>query len=365
MNKSTNSDFPTELGCIASIPRKHLYSGRTPLEPMPNLTKHCGGAQLFVKRDDCTGLAFGGNKARQLEYYLGAASAEHADTILITGAVQSNFVRMAAAGARKLGMTCHIQQEERVATNDPRYRDSGNVFIDKLLGATLHSYPHGEDESGADRQLEKLSAELRASGHRTYIIPLAPGHPPLGSLGYVVAAKELLNQIEESGLLVNEIFVGSGSGATHAGLLFGLRALGSTIPVTGVCVRRDAVLQQARIQETCDRIATLLELDSNVTGQDINLIDDFIGPGYGIPSQATLSAIVLGAQTEGLMLDPVYTGKVLAAFVHHAKLAQANSTLIFVHTGGSPALFGYQEIIEQALATAESVEAPGNAHCDD
>ena len=164
---------------------------------------------------------------------------------------------------------------------------------------------------------------------------------------------------------MNEIFVGSGSGATHAGLLFGLRALGSTIPVTGVCVRRDAVLQKARIQETCDRIATLLELDSNVTGQDINLIDDFIGPGYGIPSQATLSAIVLGAQTEGLMLDPVYTGKVLAAFVHHAKLAQANSTLIFVHTGGSLALFGYQEIIEQALATAESVEAPGNAHCDD
>ena len=364
MNQSTNSGFPTELGCIASIPRKQLFSGRTSLESMPILTRHCGGAQLLVKRDDCTGLAFGGNKARQLEFYLGAASAEHADTILITGAVQSNFARMAAAGARKLGMTCHIQQEERVATSDPRYRDSGNVFIDKLLGATLHSYPHGDDESGADRQLENISAELRAAGHRTYIIPLAPGHPPLGSLGYVVAANELLNQIKENGLSVNEIFVGSGSGATHAGLLFGLRALGSSIPVTGVCVRRDAALQQVRIRETCDGIATLLEIDSNVTGDDINLIDDFLAPGYGIPSQATLRAIILAAQTEGLMLDPVYTGKVLAAVVHHAKLADANSTFVFVHTGGSPALFAYQRSIEQALTIAEGVESPSNAHCD-
>ena len=354
MNTTISADFPKELGRFASIPRRQLFSGRTALESMPNLTSHCGGAQLLVKRDDCTGLAFGGNKVRQLEFYLGAASAQNADTVLITGAVQSNFARLAAAGARKLGMTCHIQQEERVTTNDPCYRDSGNVFINKLLGATLHSYPHGEDESGADHQLEVISAELQAAGRRPYIIPLGPGHPPFGSLGYVVAAKELLNQIEENELFVDEIFVGSGSGATHAGLLFGLRALGSDIPVTGVCVRRNAALQQVRIQETCKGIATLLEVDSNVTGEDVNLIDDFLAPGYGIPGNATLSAIVLGAQKEGLLVDPVYTGKVLAAVVHQARMADKRSTFIFVHTGGSPALFAYQEAIEQALTVAVS-----------
>ncbi len=350
----TKSEFPTELGRIASIPRAQLFTGQTPLEAMPNLTKNCGGAQLLVKRDDCTGLAFGGNKVRQMEFYLGAASAENADTILITSAVQSNFVRVAAAGARKLGMTCHIQLEERVAIKDPRYRDSGNLMIDKLLGATVHSYPEGEDEFGADRQLGKISADLRDAGRRPYIIPLAPGHPPLGSLGYVVAANELLSQIEESGLSISEIFVGSGSGATHAGLLFGLRALGSAIQITGVCVRRDVTRQRIRIRDTCDGIATLLEIESNVTDVDIKLTDDFLKPGYGIPSQATLRAIVLGAQTEGLMLDPVYSGKVMSAVIHHAKLADDSSTFLFVHTGGTPAIFAYQEAIEEALTISDA-----------
>ncbi len=346
---SSSAILPKELGRIASIPRTQLFSGRTALESMPNLTSHCGGAQLLVKRDDCTQLAFGGNKVRQLEFYFGAARAQNADTVLITSAVQSNFVRMAAAAARKLGMRCHIQQEERVTTSDPSYRNSGNAFLDKLLGATVHSYPHGEDEAVADRQLEVISAELQAAGRRPYIIPLGPGHPPLGSLGYVVAATELLTQIEESELTIDEIFVGSGSGATHAGLLFGLRALGSNILVTGVCVRRNAAQQQVRIQETCEGIAALLGVNSNVTGEDVNLIDDFLAPGYGVPNDATLSAIVLGARKEGLLVDPVYTGKVLAAVIQQAKIADKRSTFLFVHTGGSPALFGYQEAIQRAL----------------
>jgi D-cysteine desulfhydrase/L-cysteate sulfo-lyase len=316
---------------------------------MPNLTHHCGGARLLVKRDDCTGLAFGGNKIRQLEFYLGAASEENADTILITGAVQSNFVRSAAAGASKLGMSCHIQLEERVTTEAPRYRDSGNVLIDKLLGATLHSYPQGEDEAGADRQLGKISAELQAAGHKPYIIPLAPGHPPLGSLGYVVAAMELLSQIKEGGLSIDEIFVASGSGATHAGLLFGLRALGSTIRVTGSCVRRNATLQTVRISDTCDGIAKLLAVESSVTDDDINLTDAFLEPGYGNLNEPTAKAIVLGARTEALMLDPVYSGKAMAALIHYAKLADDGSTFVFLHTGGTPAIFAYQAAIEEAL----------------
>jgi len=238
--------YPPELGRLSDIPRATLFTGPTPLQPMPNLGAACGGrATLYVKRDDCTELAFGGNKVRQLEYYLGEAVAQDADTVLITG-------------ARKLGMACHIQLEERVATNDPTYRDSGNVLLDRLLGATLHTYPHGEDEAGADRELERIAEELTAAGKRPYIILLAPGHAPLGALGYVVTAWEMLGQIEAEGLHLDEIFVASGSGATHAGLLFGLRALGSDIRVIGVCVRRDAASQRPRIAARCREIAELL-----------------------------------------------------------------------------------------------------------
>lgn len=348
-----NKDFSGRLGRIASIPRTRLFLGPTALEPMPNLTAHCGGAKLLVKRDDCTGLAFGGNKVRQLEFYMGAACAAHADTILITGSVQSNFARLAVAAARKLGMTCHLQQEERVSTDDSSYRNSGNVLIDKILGATLHSYPHGEDESGADQQLTIIAAKLRAAGRKPYVIPLGPGHPPLGALGYIVAAQELLKQIEESDVSVDKIFVGSGSGATHAGLLFGLRALGSDIPVTGVCVRRAAALQRVRIQRSCDGIAALLDVDTIVTDEDINLIDEFLLPGYGVPGKEALTAIILAARKEGLLVDPVYTGKVLAAVIDRARVADRQSTFVFVHTGGSPALFAYQDTIEQALGIAE------------
>ncbi len=347
------TELSGNLGRIAKIPRSTLCSGQTALECMENLTRHCGGARLLVKRDDCTELAFGGNKVRQLEFYLGAARSQSADTILITGAVQSNFVRSAAAAARKLGMECHIQLEERVDNDDPDYRSSGNVFIDRLLGATMHSYPHGEDESGADKQLELIAAQLRDAGRRPYVIPLGPGHPPLGSLGYVLAAGELLKQIDAAALRIDEIFVGSGSGATHSGLLFGLRALGSDIRVTGVCVRRNAKQQRSRITDTCEGIARLLDLTSKVTEDDINLIDDFLAPGYGVPNEATLQAIILAAQTEGLLVDPVYTGKALAAVIDRAARVDDQYTILFVHTGGTPALFAYQNTLEDMLVASD------------
>lgn len=337
------------LGRLADIPRTSLFTGTTPIEPMPNLGAHCDGAQLLVKRDDCTGLAFGGNKVRQLEFYLGAACSQDADTLLITGAVQSNFVRLAAAAACKLCMDCHVQLEERVKNDDPDYGDSGNVFIDRLLGATLHRYSDGEDEAGADRQLESIAAKLQAAGKKPYIIHLGPGHPPLGALGYVVAAQELLGQLEADAMTVDRIFVGSGSGATHGGLLFGLRALASDIPVTGVCVRRSAERQHSRIRNTCDGLAALLHIDSRVSDEDVGLSDAFLAPGYGKPNEATLNAIVLAAQKEGLLVDPVYTGKVLAAVIHAAKTADTGSTFLFLHTGGSPALFAYRKVIEGVI----------------
>ncbi|MCH9046091.1 MAG: pyridoxal-phosphate dependent enzyme [SAR324 cluster bacterium] len=268
--------FPKSLGRLSSIARTRFFDGPTPLEAMPNLTRRCGGPRLFVKRDDFMGMAFGGNKVRQLEFYLGEARERDADCILITGAVQSNFARLAAAGARKLGMECHIQLEERVRKSDAGYRNSGNVLLERMLGATLHSFPEGENEGGADRQLGEIADDLRRRGRRPYIIPLAPGHPPLGALGYVVAAHELLRQIDESGQSVDEIVVASGGGNTHAGLLFGLRALGSDIVVRGICVRRDAAAQTPRIRARCREIAGLLGIDSPVDDDDVVLDDAFL-----------------------------------------------------------------------------------------
>ncbi|MBT4406216.1 MAG: D-cysteine desulfhydrase family protein [Acidiferrobacteraceae bacterium] len=329
------------LAKLHTIPRTPLAHTPTPIEPLPNLGKYLGSGVLYVKRDDCTGLALGGNKARQLEYYFGDALEQGADTILITGAVQSNFVRMAAAGAAKLGLTCHIQLEERVADAGAEYRESGNVLLDRILGAVMHTYPKGEDEAGADANLQAIAAELRGSGKKPYIIPLAPGHPPLGALGYVRAAAEILDQLADAHYQIDEIVVASGSGNTHAGLLFGLRALDSDITVTGACVRRDREAQLARITTRCQEIAALLETESPVQRQDIQLTDDTFAPGYGHLNDATHEAIDLSARLEGLLLDPVYTGKSMAACIQRARESDPSKSILFIHTGGTPGVFAY------------------------
>ena len=325
------------------LPRIQLGHSPTPLEAMPNLSRRFGDANLLVKRDDCTGLAFGGNKVRQLEFYLGEAAAKGADTVLITGAVQSNFVRLTAAACATLGIECHIQLEHRTPKNDPTYNSSGNVLLNKLLGATLYSYPEGEDEAGADRRLLELADNLKSQGRTPYVIHLAPGEPPLGALGYLVAARELLDQLSQNGPSINEIVVASGSGTTHAGLVFGLRALGCSTPVTGVCVRRDAEQQFTRISHRFREIADLLGVELAATDDDIQLTDEFLAPGYGQLNEPTVSAIRAAAQLEGLILDPVYTGKAMAGILKRATAAESGKTLLFIHTGGQPALFAYEQ----------------------
>ena len=342
-------DSNGNIGCLNDLPRARLARGQTPLELMDNLSKAVGGGSLYVKRDDCNGLAFGGNKVRQLEFYLGEALAEGADTIMITGAVQSNFARTAAAACRKLGLDCHIQLEERVAKNDPDYRKNGNVLLEHLFGAILHSYPHGDDEAGADRSLVEIGERLKNTGHHPYIVPMSPDHKPLGALGYVVAAQELLQQIDETGITVDETVVACGSGNTYAGLLFGLRALGSDIRVTGVCVRRDIEVQYPRMQTRFKQIAELLEIESKVTDDDIHLIDDYLAPGYGLANQDVFAAIFLGAQYEALVLDPCYMGKTMAGTLERAVAGKADKkNVLMIHTGGTPTIFGYaQELREE------------------
>lgn len=340
-----NTDLLTSpsLGRLNELPRTRLGHTPTPLEAMPRLAKHLGIQSAYVKRDDCTGLAFGGNKVRQLEFYFGEAQAQNADTVLITGAVQSNFVRLAAAAACQLGMQCHIQLEERVPRSDPTYRSSGNVLLDKILGATLYSYPDGEDEEGADRRLQEIAARLRDEGRRPYVIPLGPGHPPLGALGYIAAAAELLTQMDEQQIAVDEIIIPSGSGATHAGFLFGLRALGCRIPVTGVCVRRNAAAQTERIKSHCAEIARMLEIPSPVAVEDVYIIDDFLAPGYGQLGEAAAQALTLAARTEALIVDPVYSAKTMAGFIHRASHGDPARSLLLIHTGGTPAVFAYAD----------------------
>ena len=330
------------LGSLMEFPRAELAHKPTPIDQMTNLSVVVGNTKLYVKRDDCTGLAFGGNKVRQLEFYLGEAVAQSADTVLITGAVQSNFVRLTAAASCKLGMQCHIQLEDRVAGVDTAYKNSGNVLLDRMFGANLHYYDKGEDEVGADRRIRSIAQSLKEQGRRPYVIPLAPGHPPLGSLGYVLSAQETINQMETNNFCFDEIVVASGSGHTHAGLLFGLRALNCDVKVTGICVRRDAVAQRKRIHSHCAEIARLLEMNSPVEGSDINLNDDFLAPGYGKTNPPTMEAIKLAAQMEGLIVDPTYTAKSMAGFIDIARRAEPERAMLFIHTGGQPAIFGYE-----------------------
>lgn len=335
MNKMTNL-----IAALSQHPRAELAHTPTPMEEMGNLGTSLG-LELFVKRDDCTGLAFGGNKVRQLEFYFGEALAQKADVVLITGAVQSNYVRTAAAFARRLGMDCHIQLEERVPNDSDIYRENGNVLLDQLLGATLHSYPDGEDEAGADKAVGEIADQLRKKGMTPYIIPLGGNSKPLGALGYVAAAIELFEQLKAIPEF-DEIVIASGSALTHSGLLFGLRTLGVDVPIQGICVRRNVTQQKARVIQRVEDLAKLMGLPNPVKEGDFKLYDGVLEPGYGQLNDLTIEAIQQTARLEGLFLDPVYTGKVMAGLIALAKAKQlSGKRVLFWHTGGTPALFGY------------------------
>jgi D-cysteine desulfhydrase/L-cysteate sulfo-lyase len=325
---------------LAKFPRVEATHAPTPIEHLPRL----GGAHgldLWVKRDDCTGIAFGGNKVRQLEFYIGAAQAKGADTLLITSAVQSNFMRTAAAMGRRYGMDCHIQLEDRVPDTSALYQTNGNVLLDKLFGATFHTYPEGEDEAGADASVAAIADGLRAEGKTPYVIPLGADSPPTGALGYVAAALELI----EAGLPpFDEIIVSSGSALTHSGILLGLRALGDRTSVYGICVRRNAKAQSQRVTKRTADLAALMGLDVQVPDTDVRLFDGVLAPGYGQLNDHVRSAIKQTAEMEGLLLDPVYTGKAMAGALALVKAGElSGKRVLFWHTGGTPALFAYAD----------------------
>ena len=348
--------MPSPLAGVARFPRARLGHAPTPIDAAPNLGAALG-IDLRIKRDDCTGLAFGGNKVRQLEFHFGEARASGADTVLVTGAVQSNLVRIAAAAARKLGMAIHIQLEDRVADGGDLYRTSGNLLLDRVLGATLHPFPEGEDEAAADAAMERRAAALAAEGRKPYVIHSAPGHAPLGGLGYVVAAEEIVEQAP--GIGFDAVVCASGSALTHAGMLVGLRALGERAPVLGICVRRDAGRQADRVAQVASGLAAMIDCPAAFDAGDIEVSDAVLAPGYGRLNEAAREAMALAAGHEGLLLDPVYTAKAMAGLIAHVRSGRiaAGSRVLFVHTGGQPALFAYADSLGSWLS--EAPDGPG------
>ena len=315
---------------------------------MDRLSQAIGGPRIWIKRDDCTGLAMGGNKARQLEFYIGDALDKGCDTLLTTGAVQSNHVRMTVAAARKLGLECEVQLEHRVDGRQPEYEDSGNPFLVKLMGVRAHRYPEGEDEDGADGFLYERAEELKKEGRKPYVIPLAPQHKPLGALGYVVAMEEMTAQAKALDITIDAVVTATGSGSTHTGILGGLRALGNEASVYGICVRRNKEPQHERVCARVRQLAEMLHIEDRLSEKDVWVDDLDLGHGYGQLTDGLREAIELVGVHEGILLDPTYTGKAMAGLLELARRGTwtKDQNVIFIHTGGTPALFGYPELVE-------------------
>ena len=328
--------------------RVELAHTPTPLQQLKNLSRKLNGPKIWIKRDDCTGLAMGGNKARQLEYYLGHALQQGADTVLTTGSIQSNHVCMTIAAARKLNLEVEVLLEQQVSGRKVQYYQSGNPFLMQLMGAKIHHHPQGEDEEGADTALFSIAERLRAKGKKPYVIPLSENYQPYGSLGYVDCAVELLKQCNKLSLKPDAIMLATGSGATHAGLLAGFRALGYDTPVLGFCVRRDKGAQAQRVFKKSLQVASMIGFDNLIDPSDIWVDDNMLYPGYGQLNPPLLEAIDLLAQCEGILLDPTYTGKAMAGLLDliERKHFSQGQNIIFLHTGGAPALFGYPEILD-------------------
>ncbi|KQP45811.1 cytochrome C biogenesis protein CcmE [Brevundimonas sp. Leaf280] len=330
---------------LARFARIRLAHLPTPLEPLPRLSEELG-LDLWIKRDDCTGLAGGGNKTRKLEFLLGAAFEEDADTLVTQGAVQSNHVRQTAAAAAAHGLACEIILEERTGSKATDYVGNGNVLLDRLFGATLRTVPGGTDMVA---ELEKTAAEVRTRGGKPYVIP-GGGSNPVGALGYVDCAREIVVQADEMDLEVHRIVTATGSAGTHAGLVAGLAVMGADIPVLGIGVRAPKDKQEANVFKLAEETAALLGQTGRVKREQVVADCDYVGEGYGLIDQGVIDALTLAARLDGIVLDPVYSGKAMKGLIALARAGRfKGETVVFLHTGGAQGLFGYQTEIEGAL----------------
>ena len=324
---------------LARFPRIRFAHLPTPLEYLPNLSKALNGPEIWIKRDDCTGMSTGGNKTRKLEFLLAEARELGADIVLTQGATQSNHARQTAACAAKMRIDCHILLEDRTGKTDHDYTESGNVLLDHLHGASVERCAANPDMNG---ELAKVAARLKSEGRKPYLIP-GGGSNPTGALGYVNAAMELIGQANDLGLRIDHVVHATGSAGTQAGLITGLAGIRSGVPLLGIGVRAPRDRQEENVFKLACATADLCGTPGAVRREDVAANCDYVGKGYGFSTPGSLEAIQMLARLEGILLDPVYTGKGMAGLIDlinrgHFKKGQA---VVFLHTGGSVGLFGY------------------------
>ena len=329
---------------LAKFPKVRLGHLPTPLEPMDRLSEILGGPRLWVKRDDCTGLSSGGNKTRKLEFLMADAQSKGADTIITQGATQSNHARQTTAAAAKLGMECHILLEDRTGSNDNNYILNGNVLLDRLHGASVSKRSGGTD---MNLEMQDFADALIEKGKKPYIIP-GGGSNPIGALGYVNCARELTEQASEIGLKIDALVHATGSAGTQAGLVAGLAAIQSSIHLLGIGVRAPKDKQEQMVFDLAQKTADYLDTGIEIERDKVLAICDYVGAGYGLPTDGMIKAVKLLAQSEGLLFDPVYSGKGLDGLIDQIKKGYfaGMDNVVFLHTGGSAALFGYPETFE-------------------
>jgi L-cysteate sulfo-lyase len=333
---------------LARFPRVRLFPAPTPLERLDNLSRHLGGPEIWIKRDDCTVVATGGNKVRKLEWLIGEARQQDATHVVTQGAVQSNHVRQTAAVARRFGMTCTALLEHRIDTNDRDYLNSGNVLLDRLFDCAIEYRPSGLDMNAA---AETKGAALREAGEKAYVIP-GGGSNRVGALGYVSCAQELMQQADEMGLRIDHVVTATGSAGTQAGLVVGLQGVNAGVPVLGIGVRLPRAQQEANVHRLAEATAEYVGVRGGIPRDSVVANCDHVGAGYGIPTDGMAEAVQMLARQEGILLDPVYSGKAMAGLIDLIRKGafRAGETVVFLHTGGAVGLFGYTGFLEQSLA---------------
>ena len=330
---------------LSRFPRLHFAHLPTPLEPMPRLSEALGGPQLWIKRDDCTGLSSGGNKTRKLEFLMADAIGQDADTIITQGATQSNHARQTCAIAARLDLECHILLEDRTGYHDEAYAYSGNVLLDQLHGASISIRPAGSDMNA---EMEALGEKLGGEGKKPYVIP-GGGSNEIGALGYVNAALELVAQANDRSLRIDHLVHATGSAGTQAGLLVGLEAMNSGIPVYGVGVNKPKEVQEANVHDLAQRTAAYIGLNADLVARDrVVANSDYVGDGYGLPTESMKEAVTMMARCEGILLDPVYSGKGFAGLIDLIRQGhfKQGENVVFLHTGGSVSLFAYPGVFD-------------------
>ncbi|MBR0139206.1 MAG: D-cysteine desulfhydrase [Firmicutes bacterium] len=327
---------------LAKFPRRIYTPYETPIQPLDRLTEVLGGGpRIWIKRDDMLGLAMGGNKTRKLEFLMADALEKGADTVITCGAVQSNHCRLTLAAAVTEGLKCHLVIEQRVPGSYNEHA-TGNNFLYHLLGVEgIHVVDGGSDMMA---EMKKVADELAAQGRKPYIIP-GGGSNEIGATGYAACAQEILNQSFKMGVNFDHIVCTSGSTGTHAGLLVGLKGENANIPLTGIGINKPLPIQKPNVYNLSVKLAKHLGVANEITMDDVIVFDDYVGPGYSRVTQGMVEAVELVAKTEGILLDPVYTGKTMAGMIDLYKKGyfEGCRNILFIHTGGSPALFAYTD----------------------